>query len=314
MTTATTPTFLLIHGDCLTELRQLSGQLVIGSPEYCEKGRRYVGGRQQKWTLQEWVAMMLDVIEASLAAAPVAVFVVNDPYRDGRFIPASSTLEAECYRRGIATDRPIIWSKNAPPNRKDYWSNCWEKALVFKREAAPVPTWNWEAIAEPPKYTAGGDFRQRSASGQRRPGGKYPQSKLARPKDVLGIPIHAAMTLQELRYAANHLEAPADTQLVELENQLADVLRVTVGGGHLGHRLAHENEAPFPERLIEPFVLALTNPGDTVIDPFMGSGTTLAVAHKHGRNSVGIDVRSNQIDLATARLTEELGITPLVAS
>lgn len=303
----------LIRDDCVEVLPQLSGSLVIGSPEYCEKGYRYIGGQRRKWSLTAWVDWMLEVVDHSLTAAPVAVFVVNDPYRDGKFIPASSTLEAECYRRGvIVADRPLIWNKNAPPNRKDYWSNCWEKVLVFKREATPVPVWNWEAIAEAPRYSNGGDFRQRDAGGQRRKGGKYPRGKLARPKDVLGVPIHAAMTLAELRAAISQIEAPADTQLVELENQLADVVRVTVGGGHLGHRLAHENEAPFPEKLVTPCVLALTNPGDTVIDPFSGSGTTVAVACRHGRRGIGIDIRDNQIELAVNRLTDELGVTPEV--
>jgi len=42
-----------------------------------------------------------------------------------------------------------------------------------------------------------------------------------------------------------------------------------------------------------------------VLDPFVGSGTTVAVALKLGRKGVGIDVRQSQIDLARARIEPE---------
>lgn len=48
--------------------------------------------------------------------------------------------------------------------------------------------------------------------------------------------------------------------------------------------------ATFPPDLIEPCILAGSKPGDMVLDPFCGSGTTVMVANKHGRNGVGIDL------------------------
>src|SRR5260370_26485681 len=46
---------------------------------------------------------------------------------------------------------------------------------------------------------------------------------------------------------------------------------------------------PKPERLLERILLIGTNPGDIVLDCFLGSGTTAAVAHKMGRRWVGIE-------------------------
>jgi len=74
------------------------------------------------------------------------------------------------------------------------------------------------------------------------------------------------------------------------------------GGGNIGDELAHENEAPFPEFLAEFFIRSFCPPDGIVLDPFMGSGTTLAVATKHGRRSVGIDARESQLDLTRRRL------------
>jgi DNA modification methylase len=79
---------------------------------------------------------------------------------------------------------------------------------------------------------------------------------------------------------------------------------ITIGDAtlYLGDCLCHENEAPFPEALAEFFVRSFCPPGGTVLDPFSGSGTTTAVALRHGRRAIGIDVRQSQIDLVAKRL------------
>ena len=65
--------------------------------------------------------------------------------------------------------------------------------------------------------------------------------------------------------------------------------------------------ATFPPALIEPCVLAGSRPGDLVLDPFMGSGTTAAVALQHGRRALGCELNPEYIALAHARIA---GLTP----
>lgn len=72
----------------------------------------------------------------------------------------------------------------------------------------------------------------------------------------------------------------------------------------MGSKLAHENEAPYPERLAEFFIRSFCPPGGIVLDPFCGSGTTLAVARRLGRQGIGIDIRQSQIDLSIKRCAE----------
>lgn len=62
--------------------------------------------------------------------------------------------------------------------------------------------------------------------------------------------------------------------------------------------------AVFPERLIEPCVLAGSKEGDIVLDPFMGSGTVVFVAIKHKRKYLGIDINSEYCELARKRTKE----------
>lgn len=60
--------------------------------------------------------------------------------------------------------------------------------------------------------------------------------------------------------------------------------------------------AVFPEKLVENCILASTKPGDTVLDPFCGSGTTLLVARRLRRHFVGIDVQKDYCKMALRRL------------
>ena len=60
--------------------------------------------------------------------------------------------------------------------------------------------------------------------------------------------------------------------------------------------------ATFPEKLVEPCILAGSPLGGTVLDPFVGSGTTLAVAQRLGRNGIGTDISSEYLKLASKRL------------
>ena len=57
-----------------------------------------------------------------------------------------------------------------------------------------------------------------------------------------------------------------------------------------------------PITLLERIVLACSNVGDSILDPFMGSGTTGMAAIKHGRRFVGLDANWNSIHLMRKRL------------
>ncbi len=62
--------------------------------------------------------------------------------------------------------------------------------------------------------------------------------------------------------------------------------------------------ATYPPELIEPCILAGSKPGDTILDPFNGSGTTGAVAIKHHRNYIGCELNPDYIRLTHRRLAQ----------
>lgn len=69
-----------------------------------------------------------------------------------------------------------------------------------------------------------------------------------------------------------------------------------------GNRL-HKQQTPI--QLLLRIILSSTNPGDVVLDPFAGSGTTLVVAEQLGRESVGIELDKINVDIIRARLAEK---------
>lgn len=65
---------------------------------------------------------------------------------------------------------------------------------------------------------------------------------------------------------------------------------------------AGEHPTQKPEELLRRIILASTKPGETVLDPFVGSGTTSAVAKSLGRNSIGIEKEKKYLKIIEKRL------------
>jgi DNA modification methylase len=66
-----------------------------------------------------------------------------------------------------------------------------------------------------------------------------------------------------------------------------------------------QHPAPYPVELAERLIRMFSFVGDTVLDPFLGTGTTTVAAAKTGRNSMGFEVDEHYFDLAHARIANE---------
>ena len=82
-----------------------------------------------------------------------------------------------------------------------------------------------------------------------------------------------------------------------------NVWEYSVGlGGTTSDRYAFEHPAVFPERLAEDHILSWSDPGDLVLDPMCGSGTTCKMAAANGRRFVGCDVSARYAAIARRRV------------
>lgn len=79
-----------------------------------------------------------------------------------------------------------------------------------------------------------------------------------------------------------------------------NIVDVPVGGYSHGH------PSTFPEALARDHILSWSNPGDTVLDPFMGSGTTGKMAIFEWRNFIGIERDEGYFEVAEKRITEAM--------
>jgi len=87
---------------------------------------------------------------------------------------------------------------------------------------------------------------------------------------------------------------------------------VPVGAKQSGFELlgreASEHVAPYPEGLIRPYIKSMCPPEGTVLDPFLGSGTTMRVAMEEGRNCIGIELNPDYVIYAKKRLNWGAGL------
>ncbi len=67
-----------------------------------------------------------------------------------------------------------------------------------------------------------------------------------------------------------------------------------------------EHPCQFPVELIERLVLSMTNDGDWVFDPFVGTGTSIIAAIRHGRRGMGAEIYSKYLEIAKDRISQEI--------
>jgi len=85
---------------------------------------------------------------------------------------------------------------------------------------------------------------------------------------------------------------------VKKEKLLTNVFSYATGQLRNGH------PAPFPEKLARDHILSWSNEGDTVLDPFMGSGTTGKMAVLNKRNFIGIEKDAGYFKIAESRIND----------
>jgi hypothetical protein len=73
------------------------------------------------------------------------------------------------------------------------------------------------------------------------------------------------------------------------------------------------HSAPFPRALVEFFLLAYSDPGDLVFDPFLGSGTTMAAAHVLDRAGCGCEISPAYCDVVLRRMLNLASETAVLA-
>lgn len=278
----------IIHGDALAELRKMataSVDLIVCSPPY-DDCRTY--GIDYKRTGQDHVDWCKEIfIECVRVSKGLTAWVIEGKTKDYKYSATPFLLMADLHRAGVILRKPPIYKRVGIPGSggPDWFRNDWEPIICATHSRGRLPWSNNVACGHVPKYAPGGDPSHRMANGRR-------VNKMHTKTMADGVK-------KQQGYTAPQLANPGN------------VFECKVGGGAMGSPLSHENEAPYPEQLVERFVLSCCPPGGTVLDCFGGSGTTAAVAIKNGRNAISIDIRENQVEIMKRRTVEALNSMPL---
>ena len=160
----------------------------------------------------------------------------------------------------------IVWRYRRWPSKTPNFQRVHDVLLRYRRDPSAPPRWNplYEPLAASTVATWG-TTKQRAVFS--RSGKRARSSSTAEPTD--GVP-------------------------------MGDVWDIGVLAPVARERTGYPSQKP--EALLARLVTALSNPGDLVLDPYAGSGTTLAVAVKGGRRFVGIDQSEVAIETSLARL------------
>lgn len=304
--------------DFLRAQKPRSLDLVFGSPPY-EKARLYLEGGRNLGIARdthEWVRWMVEVYQAAQKARKgLVAFVVAGQTRGFEWSAAPALLMAELDRAGMNLRNPPIFKRvGIPGSGGPDWLRADYEWIVCTSRRGELPWSDNTAMGHTPKWAPGGAMSNRHADGQRinaqlsrrrankwgsasgcaarrKDGSRDPKVK---PSHQLGTVTRGSVN-GDTQTSKGSYDPPAKANP-------GNVIHVEVGGGIMGDPLCHENEAPFPEKLAEFFVRSFCPPGGVVCDPFLGSGTTAAVAKRFGRSFIGCDLRQSQVELARRRL------------
>lgn len=280
-------------------MRGLAGDsvdLAICSPPY-EAQRTYGIGFDLKG--QAWVDWMrLRAMEMVRITRGVVVIVCDGFTEHFRYSASPLLLAADLHRAGVHLRKPPIYYRKGIPGSggPDWWRNDYEFCIVASK-GGRLPWSDNTAVGEAPKYAPGGAMSSRHKDGRR---ANDHASERCKRRMSFGEKVAAGAKIHTK--TESHGGRRKQAYLPPAKANPGNVIRCKVGGGLMGSDLAHENEAPFPESLVEPFVLSFCPPGGLVFDAFSGSGTTAAVALKHGRRFLGCDIRQSQVDLTLRRV------------
>jgi site-specific DNA-methyltransferase (adenine-specific) len=248
---------LILLGDAasvLTGIPAESVDLVVTSPPYTDQRAAVYGGVPPDGYV-EWFMPVADELRRVLK--PTGTFVLNIKERvvNGERHTYVLELILEMRRRGWLWTEEYVWhKKNSYPGK---WPNrfrdAWERLLQFNRQR------RFRMFQDAVKVPVGDWAKSRLR--------RLSETDLARYESRVGSGFGRKLSNwvgRETVYPTNVLHLPTEC----------------------GNR---DHAAAFPEALPEFFIRLFTQPGDCVLDPFAGSGTTLRVAARLGRAAIGIE-------------------------
>ena len=258
----------LYLGDCLEVMAGLPDESVdLTVTSPPYDNLRTYNGSLNDWTPEKWQAIIRELFRVTKQGG-VVVWIVGDATINGSETGTSFRQALYAMECGFRLHDTMIWAKDGSsyPTSVRY-TQAHEYMFVWSKGAPKVTN----IIADKPNKCVGTRLHgtNRTADGT------------TKPKAV--IRNATVRTVKQFGSRLNYWLVPTEKQ---------------------SRRFGHP--AMFPESLARDHILSWSNPGDVVLDPFMGSGTTGKMALLERRRFIGIELEPNYFQIACRRIKDAL--------
>ena len=270
---------VIIEGDVSEELKNVPADyvdLILTSPPYADSRKRTYGGIHPDRYVQWFSPISAELLRI---LKPTGSFILNikEKVVNGERHTYVIDLIHDMREQGWLWTEEYVWhKKNCYPGK---WPNrfrdAWERCLHFTKSRRFHMY--QDAVRVPMGNWRHSRLRNLSDTDRRRDESKVQSGFGKRIENWVG---------RDLAYPTN-------------------VLHLATECGNRNH------SATFPETLPTWFIKLFTQPGETVLDPFLGSGTTVVAASKLQRQFIGIEIEPRYCKQARSQI-EELGMAPLL--
>lgn len=265
-------TITLMLGDCRERLREVtdnSVDLIFTSPPYADRRKKTYGGIPPNKYV-EWFLTVGKELHRVLKPAGTFILNIKEKAENGERHTHVIELILEMRKHGWLWTEEFVWHKrNCYPGR---WTNrfrdAWERLIQFNKSK------KFNMYQEEVMVPVGKWSRARL----------YNLSEADKTRDVSKV--GSGFGKKVVNWIGRDKVYP--TNVLLLATECAN----------------KKHSAVFPESLPEWFIKLFTRQGDTVLDPFMGSGTTIKVAHRMQRDSIGIEIFPEYFEMVRAAFTE----------
>lgn len=265
----------IIHlSSCLDGMKEVNNNtvhLIMTSPPYPTGMREYevdCGADADQYV--SWIIPFFEAAKRVLHPEGSCIVVLMDKIVGGVMHPYIDELKLAVRKLGLFLIDDIIWQKtNVLPNvnYKKRPIRAYEHCLWFVKDPE-LYKWNYDDVRKP-----------------------YSEATLAR---------YGAVGNIETLHKRSGGQANQTWVGVEPNAKGAACSNIITGCRYSGRNPGHP--AKFPEYLPEWFIRAMTSPGQIVLDPFSGSGTTLIAAKKMDRLYIGYEIANTYKENAEAQL------------
>ncbi|MDZ7909024.1 MAG: site-specific DNA-methyltransferase [Gemmobacter sp.] len=264
----------LILGDAIETMQKIdkdSVNLIVSSPPY-NIGKIYE--REKKLSLTEYLAWQKDVIATAselLVEGGSICWQTGNYVEGGELFPLDMHFYAMFKEIGFKLRNRIVWRFNFGLNSDKRFSGRYETVLWFTK--GDKYKFNLDPVRIPQLY----------------PGKRHSASR----SEKAGLP------------SGNPLgKNPSDYWEFSAENDFRNNPVWDIPNVKHNHPEKTEHPCQYPIELAERCVLAFTEKGDTVLDPFVGTGSTVIAAVKNARIGIGIDRDEGFLSLAKKRVDQ----------